>query len=78
MQNQMKNKLIETINYEMQQIGNEDVQIENIRFFISNNYQCALADVSYKWWLNAWNKQVVHKDVLFVLVDNKWQSPIFG
>lgn len=40
-----------------------------------------MADVSYTWWLNSWDNKVVHKDMIFALVDainNRWTSPIFG
>lgn len=73
----MKEKLIETINYEMEQIGNTDVLIENIRFFEVDNKQYALADISYTWWLHSWDKKVTHKDMIFVLVDDRWISPLF-
>lgn len=74
----MEQKLIETIEYEMQQIGNTDVSIENIRLFDADGKQYALADVSYTWWLNAWDKEVKHLDMIFVLVDNEWKSPLFA
>lgn len=70
--------LVETIEYEMQQIGNTNVAIENIRLFKTDGKQYALADVSYKWWLNAWDKEVKHCDMIFVLVDNEWKSPLFA
>ena len=38
---------IETIEYEMQRIGNENVKIENIRLYDTDGKQYALADVSY-------------------------------
>ena len=74
----MEQKLIETIEYEMQQIGNTDVSIENIRLFNTEGKQYALADVSYTWWLNAWDKKVEHWDMIFVLVNNEWKSPLFA
>lgn len=37
----MSEKLIETINYEMQQVGNTDVLINNIRFFETDNKKYA-------------------------------------
>ena len=49
--------------------------------FITDNKQFAYADVSYTWWLNSWDNKVVHKDMIFALVDainNRWTSPIFG
>lgn len=71
--------LIDTINKEMQQIGNTDVNISNIRLFVKNNTQYALADVSYIWFLNAWDHRVLHKDMIFVLTDDgRWMSPIFS
>ena len=75
--NYMKQRLIETIKYEMQQIGNENVKIENIRLYDTHGKQYALADVSYTWWLNAWDKEVKHKDMIFVLVNDEWKSPLF-
>lgn len=77
MPNQMKQHLVERIKYEMEQLGNKDVKVENIRMFTSGNRQCAWADVSYTWWLNAWDKEVMHKDTLFVLADDGWKSPLF-
>lgn len=74
----MEQKLIETIEYEMQQIGNTDVLIENIRLFDTEGKQYALVDVSYTWWLNAWDKKVEHRDIIFVLVNNEWKSPLFA
>lgn len=73
-----KEKLIETIEYEMQQIGNTNVSIENIRLFNTEEKQYALADISYIWWLNAWDKKVKHSDAIFVLVDDEWKSPLFA
>lgn len=74
-----KKSLIKSINYEMEQLGNTDVVIDNIQLFTEKNKQYAMADVSYTWWLNAWDKRVCHKDMIFVLVDNdRWLSPIFG
>ena len=74
----MEQKLIETIEYEMQQIGNTDVSIENIRLFNTEGKQYALADISYIWWLNAWDKKVKHWDMIFVLVNGEWKSPLFA
>ena len=71
--------LIDTINKEMQLIGNTDVDISNIRLFVKGNTQYALADVSYTWFLNAWDHRVLHKDMIFVLTDDgRWISPIFS
>lgn len=71
--------LIDAINKEMQQIGNTDVNISNIRLFVKDNTQYALADVSYIWFLNAWDHRVLHKDMIFVLTDDgRWISPIFS
>ena len=70
-------KLIKTIEYKMQQAGNTDVAIENIRFHKTEDKQYAMADVSYTWWLNAWDKRVKLENMIFVLVDNKWTSPMF-
>lgn len=77
----MKDMLLKAINYEMEQLGNTEVLIDNIRFFTEGNRQFAMADVSYTWYVNAWDKKVYHKDMIFALVDekeNKWLSPIFG
>ena len=73
----MEQELIKAIEYEMEQIGNTDVQIENIRFFEKDGKNYAFADVSYIWWLNAWDKKVEHKDMIFVLEKNGWKSPLF-
>lgn len=77
-ENTMKQTLINTIEYEMQQIGNTNVSIENIRLFVQNGKQYALADISYTWWLNAWDKRVTHWDMIFVLDENEWKSPLFS
>lgn len=75
----MEDMLINAIEYEMEQLGNTDVVIDNIRLFTEENKQYAIADVSYTWWLNGWAKKICHKDMIFVLVDdNRWVSPIFG
>lgn len=73
----MEQELIKAIEYEMEQIGNTDVQIENIRVFEKDGKNYAFADVSYIWWLNAWDKKVEHKDMIFVLEKNGWKSPLF-
>lgn len=74
----MRKKLIYAINYEMAMIGNTDVIIDNIRFFERDNNQYAMADVSYTWWLDAWDNKVNYKDMIFVFIDGKWFSPIFN
>lgn len=53
----MKDMLINTIYYEMKQLGNTDVVIDNIRLFTEEDKQYAIADVSYTWRLNAWEKK---------------------
>ena len=77
----LKESLIDYFKYEMRQIGNSDYSIDNIRFFEEENKIYALADIKYTWWLNAWDKKVNMKDVLFVIVDifgiGEWKSPIF-
>ena len=73
----MEQELIKAIESEMEQIGNTDVQIENIRVFEKDGKNYAFADVSYIWWLNAWDKKVEHKDMIFVLEKNGWKSPLF-
>lgn len=73
----MEQELIKAIESEMEQIGNTDVQIENIRVFEKDGKTYAFADVSYIWWLNAWDKKVEHKDMIFVLEKNGWKSPLF-
>lgn len=71
--------LIDAINKKMQQVGNTDVCISNIRLFVKDNTQYALADVSYIWFLNAWDHHVSHKDMIFILTDDsRWISPIFS
>ena len=73
--------LINAINYQMEQLGNTDVSIDNIRFFTEENRLFAMADVTYTWYVNSWDKKVCHKDMIFALVDekeNRWLSPIFG
>lgn len=72
--------LINAIMYEMEQLGNTDVSIDNIRFFTEGNRQFAMADITYTWYINSWDKKVCHKDMIFALVDekeNRWLSPIF-
>lgn len=79
-ENHLKESLIKAINSEMKRLGNTDVTVENIRFFEKNEKQYALADISYVWWrdywFHCWNKKIQHKDMIFVLIDNRWMSPI--
>ena len=63
--------LINAIMYEMEQLGNTDVEITNIRLFIDDNKRFALADVSYTWWLHGLGKRINRKNMIFALVDEK-------
>lgn len=77
----LKESLIDYFKYEMRQVGNSDYSIDNIRFFEEENKTYALADIKYTWWLNAWDKKINMKDVLFVIVYTfgigEWKSSIF-
>lgn len=53
--------------------GDKDIIVSNIKFI--DDY-VALADVSYTWFLNAWEKRAEHKDMLFVYKDETWHSPV--
>lgn len=54
--------------------GNTNIKITNVRLFADGNI---MADVSYTWKLNAWEKRAEHKDVIFVYKDGEWYSPLF-
>lgn len=72
----LKEKLIEEFKECMNSSGNTNAAIKNIRMFYTEDKYYAFADVSYVWWLNAWDKRVEHKDMIFVF-DTNWKSPIF-
>lgn len=59
------------------QAGNKDCNIENITMFDNGINIYAYADLSYKWILNSWEKNVEHKEMIFVYVEGKWQCPLF-
>lgn len=77
----LKKSIINYFNYNMQERGNSDYHIENIRLFETDGKKYALADVKYVWRLNAWDKNVKHNDMIFVLSEfcgiGEWQSPLF-
>lgn len=77
MKEQLKAQLEETILCKMQEFGNEDIDIKNVRLYFAGDTKYALADVSYIWYVNAWDKRVCHNDSVFVLVDGEWKSPLF-
>lgn len=53
--------------------GDKDIVVSNIKFI--DDY-AVLADVSYTWFLNSWDKRAEHKDVLFVYKDGTWHSSL--
>ena len=74
---QLKGQLEETILCKMQEVENKDIEIKNVRLYFAGDKKYALADVSYVWYVNAWDKRVFHNDSVFVLVDGEWMSPLF-
>lgn len=72
----MKEKFITDITEKLQQMDKYDIEIKNVRFHETDGKQYALADVSYKWTLNAWEKTAKHLDSIFVLKNNSWTSPL--
>jgi hypothetical protein len=73
----IEKELVEVIKQKMNQIGNTDVDVKNVRLYFEDKTKYALANIAYTWWLNAWDKRVKHIDAVFVLVDDEWKSPLF-
>lgn len=77
----MKESLIDYFNYEMRKRGNRDYHIDNIRVYERDGKHYALANVKYTWYLNCWDKNVEHKDMIFVMTEAfgfcEWRSPLF-
>lgn len=59
----------------MQLRGNTNYSIDNIRFFEveENDNLYAMADISFSWQLNAWDKNVSLQDAIFVNAGDGWQ-----
>ncbi len=74
---QLEEKLKEFYFHECERIGNKNCNIENITMFDNGTNIYAYADLSYKWFLNAWEKNVEHKEMIFVYMNEKWQCPLF-
>ena len=72
-----KECLIKTIFEEMEKKDNKDVKILNVRIFNEDGKSHAFADVYYKWYLHGHEKNVEHKDVLFIFADGIWHSHLF-
>lgn len=47
----------------MEQLGNTEVSIDNIRFFTEGNMQFVMADVSYIWRVNAWDNELNRPEI---------------
>lgn len=79
----IKTKLIKNLteffNEKMEECGNKDFSIDNIRLSVNLDGDTekidALADVKYKWYLHGWEKNVEHKDMVFVYIKGQWYSP---
>ena len=52
--------------------GDKDIKITNVRIWKNGD---VLADVSYTWRLNGWEKHAEHKDWIAVFRDGQWHSP---
>ena len=61
----------------MEEYGNKDIEVDFISLYYLEDPIYALADVSYTWELNGHEKKVVHKNMIFIIKDNVWYSPIF-
>lgn len=53
-------------------IGKRDIVVSNIRFWENGD---VIADVSYIWNLNGWDKRTDHKDSIFVRQERGYISP---
>ena len=52
--------------------GNYNIKVSNIRI----EKDKVIADISYNWRLNAWEKKAQHKDVVSFIKDDKWHSSL--
>ena len=76
-QNELRSGLRSEIFAKMKEYGNSDIEVDFISLYYAQDPIYALADVSYVWELNGHEKKVVHKNMIFVMKDNTWYSPIF-
>ena len=76
-QNELRSRLRSEIFSKMKEYGNSDIEVDFISLYYAQDPIYALADVSYTWELNGHEKKVVHKNMIFVMKDNIWYSPIF-
>lgn len=76
-QNELRSGLRSEIFSKMKEYGNGDIEVDLISLYYAQDPIYALADVSYVWELNGHEKKVVHKNMIFVMKDNIWYSPIF-
>lgn len=72
---EVKKSLIEFINKKMEEMGNTDIKIKNIRVMQRPEWD-ALADISYIWYLNGWEKRANFTDVVFAFREGVWHSSI--
>lgn len=79
----IKTKLIKSLteffNNKMTECGNKSFSIDNIRLSVELNEDVekivAFADVKYIWFLHGWEKNVEHKDAIFVYMYGEWHTP---
>lgn len=69
--------LIEMCIAKLQARGDKNIEVTNVRIFNNDGRVDALADVSYTWILNGWEKNAEHKDMIFVYRDGEWKCPLF-
>ena len=76
---QLIKSLTEFFNTKMEEYGNKDFLIDNIRLSVDlegdTEKISAFADAKYKWYLHGHEKNVEHKDMIFVYIKGQWHSP---
>lgn len=76
-EDEAKKSLEEFINKKMEEMGNTDVKIGNIRLGQRPEWD-AFVDISFTWYLNGWEKPTDLTDVYFAFRDGEWHmSTIF-
>ena len=74
---ELKRSLIEFINAKMEEMGNTNVKIQNIRL-MKRPEPDAFVDISFTWYHNGWEKPTTLTDVFFAYREGKWiTSTIF-
>ena len=72
---ELRENLIAFINKEMENMGNTDVKISNIRLRQRPEWE-AFVDISFIWYLNGHEKHTTLTDTLFIFRDGKWISSV--